>query len=89
MTVRAARVREREKERYANRPRREEKVEEEEEKEKEEQAEEEKGMGDHHRNDRSDGLGRPSTTRDLPDVAGMNESAHIPLCTIRRKGSDM
>lgn len=60
--------------------------EEEEEKEKEE---EEKGMGDHHRNDRSDGLGRPSTTRDLPDVAGMNESALIPLCTIRRKGSDM
>lgn len=102
MFARPARVREREKERCAKQPWREEKVEEkeeeeeEEEKEKEEEEEkeeekvvEEKGMGDHHRNDRSDGLGRPSTTRDLPDVAGMNESAHIPLCTIRRKGSDM
>lgn len=96
MVVHAASVREREKDRCANRLWREEKVEEkaveeEEEKEveKEEEKAEEKGMGDHHRNDRSDGLGRPSTTRDLPDVAGMNESAHIPLCTIRRKGSDM
>lgn len=79
--------------RSANQRRREEKGEkEEEEKEKEkdeEEEEEETGMGDHHRNDRSDGLGRPSTTHDLSDVAGMNESAHIPLCTIRRKGSDM
>jgi len=51
--------------------------EEEKEKEKEDEEEKEKGMGDHHRNDRSDGLGRRSTTCDLPDVAGMNEPAHI------------
>lgn len=31
-----------------------------EEEEKEEEAVAEKGMGDHHQNDRSDGLGRPS-----------------------------
>lgn len=42
--------------------------------------------GDHHRNDRSDGLGRPSTTRDLPDVAGMNESAHIRTVYETTKG---
>lgn len=55
-----------------------EKEEEEKEKEDEEQEKEkEKGMGDHHRNDRSDGLGRRSTTCDLHDVVGMNESAHI------------
>lgn len=96
MIVRVARVhvKGRRSDARSREPRREEKVEEKEveEEEKENMEEEEgegEGMGDHHRNDRSDGLGRPSTTRDLPDVAGMNESAHIPLCTIRRKGSDM
>lgn len=55
--------------------------------EKEKEKEKEKqGMGDHHRNDRSDGLGRPSTTRDLPDVAGMNESAHIRTVYETTKG---
>ena len=56
--------------------------EEEKEKEKEDEEEKEKGMGDYHRNDRSDGLGRRSTTCDLPDVAGMNEPAHINAYSI-------
>ena len=43
---------------------------------------EREGDGDHHRNDRSDGLGRRSTTCDLPDVAGMNEPAHINAYSI-------
>lgn len=87
--VRAARVCEREKERCTNQLWREEKVEKEEEEEevveeKEEVEEKEKGMGDHHRNDRSDGLGRPSTTRDLPDVGDERIRAYSTVYNPRK-----
>lgn len=40
--------------------------------------------GPQHRNDTSDGLGRPSAQRDLPDYTGMSKPASVPLCTSRK-----